>query len=38
LGTASWLELLLPQALTPRAATARRASTDVRMALRVAAG
>jgi hypothetical protein len=35
-GTASWLELLLPQALTPRTATASSASTDVRMALRVA--
>jgi hypothetical protein len=37
LGTASWLALLLPQALMLRAvATARSASSDVRMALRVA--
>jgi len=37
LGTTSWLALLPPQALMPSAAaTARSASGDVRMALRVA--
>jgi hypothetical protein len=35
-GATSWLALSLPQALTPRTASARRASTYVRISLRVA--
>jgi hypothetical protein len=37
-GATSWLEPLPPQALTPRAAAARRTSTYVRMRFRVVAG
>jgi hypothetical protein len=36
-GTTSWDELSLPQALRPKQTTARRASTDVRIAERVEA-